>query len=122
MLLARALATRPGLLLMDELLNGLDAQRGATVRAWLARSARSALPWVLSAHRLDDVGFVAQAAVPRDHGGPAFLPDERGRRDGQRNQPVQAVDDTLYRAAFLQIDHRDRLFRNDPLDEVVFSR
>jgi len=54
-LLARALATRPRLLLMDELLNGLDAARHANALRFLAATARSQLPWVLSVHRPQDV-------------------------------------------------------------------
>jgi molybdate transport system ATP-binding protein len=54
-LLARALATRPRLLLMDELLNGLDAARHANALRFLSTTRRSHLPWVLSVHRPQDV-------------------------------------------------------------------
>lgn len=54
-LLARALASRPRLLLMDELLNGLDAARHAVALRFLAATGRSQLPWVLSVHRPQDV-------------------------------------------------------------------
>ena len=54
-LLARALASRPGLLLLDELLAGLDAANRARAIAWLEGTSRSALPWVLSTHRDDEV-------------------------------------------------------------------
>lgn len=53
-LLARALATRPKLLLLDELFEGLDAHKRIVVSRWLDRTARSALPWVLAAHRPED--------------------------------------------------------------------
>lgn len=54
-LLARALALRPKLLLLDELLNGLDAANRVRVLRLLRRLARSALPWVLSTHRAEDI-------------------------------------------------------------------
>ncbi|MBU3672224.1 MAG: ATP-binding cassette domain-containing protein [Sinobacteraceae bacterium] len=51
-LLARALATRPSLLLLDELLGGLDAQHRARV---LRALARCDIPWVLSTHRIEEM-------------------------------------------------------------------
>jgi molybdate transport system ATP-binding protein len=54
-LLARALAARPGLLLLDELLNGLDAAHRRRALAWLERSRSSRLPWVLATHRIEEV-------------------------------------------------------------------
>jgi molybdate transport system ATP-binding protein len=54
-LLARALALRPGLLLLDEVLNGLDAGNRARVQVLFTRLARSALPWVLATHRAQDI-------------------------------------------------------------------
>jgi molybdate transport system ATP-binding protein len=54
-LLARALASRPGLLLLDELLAGLDAVNRARAISWLESTRRGALPWVLSTHRDDEV-------------------------------------------------------------------
>ena len=67
-LLARALASAPGLLLLDELLNGLDAINRAHAFAWLERSARSQLPWVLATHRADDVPRSATHALVLDAG------------------------------------------------------
>ncbi|MCC7463081.1 MAG: ATP-binding cassette domain-containing protein [Gammaproteobacteria bacterium] len=58
-LLARALAMRPGLLLLDELLNGLDGGNRERVLRLLRRSARAARPWVLATHRLADIPSVA---------------------------------------------------------------
>jgi molybdate transport system ATP-binding protein len=54
-LLARALAWAPKLLLLDELFNGLDAANRARALYCLAVLSRSGLPWVLSSHRLEEV-------------------------------------------------------------------
>jgi molybdate transport system ATP-binding protein len=67
-LLARALASRPRLLLLDELLNGLDAANHDRAQSWLAASARSPLPWVLSTHRLEDVPTSATHALVLEQG------------------------------------------------------
>jgi len=61
-LLARALASRPRLLLLDEVLNGLDAANRVRVLDWLARRSRR-LPWVLATHRLEDVPRGANRAL-----------------------------------------------------------
>src|SRR5204862_6751486 len=53
-LLARALVSRPRLLLLDEVLNGLDEINRGRVLRWLARQT-GRLPWVLATHRLVDV-------------------------------------------------------------------
>src|SRR3954468_22674248 len=54
-LIARALASRPKLLLLDEVANGLDARNHARFLAWLATTKRSSMPWVLATHRSGDV-------------------------------------------------------------------
>jgi molybdate transport system ATP-binding protein len=67
-LLARALASRPGLLLLDELLAGLDEVHAARAQKWLESTGRSALPWVLATHRAEDVPTCATHALILDEG------------------------------------------------------
>lgn len=66
-LLARALASRPRLLLLDEVLNGLDAANRTRMLDWLARRGRR-LPWVLATHRLEDVPRGANRALVLSRG------------------------------------------------------
>jgi molybdate transport system ATP-binding protein len=54
-LIARALAWAPKLLLLDEVANGLDARNHTKLMRWLAGTARSAMPWVFATHRAPDV-------------------------------------------------------------------
>lgn len=54
-LLARTLASGAKLLLLDELLNGLDDTNRARALRWLQHTTRSRLPWVLTTHRVEDV-------------------------------------------------------------------
>ena len=55
MLIARALASRPKLLLLDEVANGLDARNHARFLHWLNGTARLAMPWIFATHRSADV-------------------------------------------------------------------
>jgi len=66
-LLARALVSRPRLLLLDEVLNGLDEINRARVLRWLARQT-GRLPWVLATHRLEDVPPSATHALVLSRG------------------------------------------------------
>jgi molybdate transport system ATP-binding protein len=54
-LIARALASRPKLLLLDEVANGLDARNHARFLRWLNGTARLAMPWIFATHRSSDV-------------------------------------------------------------------
>src|SRR5690242_10498648 len=67
-LLARALASRPKLLLLDELLNGLDEVNQGRALRWLEHTARSRLPWVLATHRVEDVPSTATHALVLEKG------------------------------------------------------
>jgi molybdate transport system ATP-binding protein len=67
-LLVRALAARPKLLLLDELLSGLDSENRRRARLWLERTGRSRMPWVLSTHRLEDIPAAATHALILDRG------------------------------------------------------
>jgi molybdate transport system ATP-binding protein len=67
-LLARALASNPKLLLLDELLSGLDESHRARAVKWLESTSRSHMPWVLATHRGEDVPHSATHALILDHG------------------------------------------------------
>jgi molybdate transport system ATP-binding protein len=62
-LLARALASRPALLLLDETLTHLDAQNERRLRRWFAATPRSGPAWVLSTHRPDHMPESATHAL-----------------------------------------------------------
>ena len=58
-LLARALAWAPKLLLLDELFNGLDRANRERVQHCLHALSGSSLPWVLTSHRTEDLPLAA---------------------------------------------------------------
>jgi molybdate transport system ATP-binding protein len=67
-LLARTLASRSKLLLLDELLNGLDEVNRERALRWLRHTTRSRLPWVLTTHRVEDVPDCVTHALVLEHG------------------------------------------------------
>ena len=67
-LIARALASRPRLLLFDEVANGLDARNHARFLAWLSTTARSTMPWVFATHRRGDVPAAMTHLLELDRG------------------------------------------------------
>jgi molybdate transport system ATP-binding protein len=89
-LLARALAARPKLLLLDELLSGLDAANHARALAWLESTRRTRLPWVLAAHRAGDIPACITHVLVLERGRVIY----RGRRSrAPRTHPgVSATD------------------------------
>src|SRR5688572_28628630 len=67
-LIARALASRPRLLLLDEVANGLDAPNRAHFQRWLAGTARASMPWVFATHRREDVPDVMTHLLELERG------------------------------------------------------
>jgi molybdate transport system ATP-binding protein len=67
-LIARALASRPKLLLLDEVANGLDARNHARFQRFLASTARSQMPWVFATHRREDVPDVMTHLLELEQG------------------------------------------------------
>jgi molybdate transport system ATP-binding protein len=96
-LLARALASRPKLLLLDELLNGLDEiNHGRAVR-WLEHTRSTRMPWVLATHRGEDVPASATHALVLEKGSVVYsgklrrAPLERWLNVGHDSAPMVPV-------------------------------
>src|SRR5262249_43590507 len=93
-LLARTLASRSKLLLLDELLNGLDEVNRARALRWLRHTRRSRLPWVLTTHRAEDVPDCVTHALVLEQGKivyrgkAATAPLRRWLNQGPRLLPV----------------------------------
>jgi molybdate transport system ATP-binding protein len=67
-LIARALASRPKLLLLDEVANGLDVRNRERLQRWLSTTARSTMPWVFATHRREDVPDVMTHLLELERG------------------------------------------------------
>ncbi|MBV8805995.1 MAG: ATP-binding cassette domain-containing protein [Sinobacteraceae bacterium] len=67
-MLARVLASQPKLLLLDELLGGLDETNQGRALRWLEQTKRSHLPWILATHRLEDAPSSATHALVLEKG------------------------------------------------------
>ncbi len=101
-LLARALITRPALLVLDEVFTGLDAENHALLARWLAR-LRGALPVVLATHEPADIPPTATHALVLRNGRVicrgsirracrAFFGDPPGgARAARRREPLRAT-------------------------------
>lgn len=54
-LVARAVATRPKILLLDETLGGLDERNRSRMARWFARESSKVPSWVLTTHRREEI-------------------------------------------------------------------
>ncbi len=92
-LLARALAAQPALLLLDEAANGLDDRNRRRLKRWLDGTRRSRLPWVYTTHRAEDVPASANRMLLLEGGRIAYAGrlDRamlRERLDAERVRPA----------------------------------
>ncbi len=103
-LIARALAARPALLLLDEVYNGLDGANRSRVDALIAGLCRSGVTLVVSAHRAHDAHPDLDRAIALEAGEVAYcgarvrLPG-RWRRLIEPVRPAAATPDKATRAA-----------------------
>lgn len=67
-LFARALAAKPALLLLDEVTNGLDDGHRERLLRFMAGTTRSALPWVYTTHRAEDIPAAANRLLVLERG------------------------------------------------------
>jgi len=113
-LIARALASRPRLLLLDEVANGLDARNHARFLAWLTTTARSPMPWVFATHRHGDVPDVMTHLLELERG--------RVRRSGALSAPRARGLLTQEAPAFFAPAARRRVRRPEPRRVLVALR
>jgi molybdate transport system ATP-binding protein len=112
-LLARALSSHPGMLLLDELFNGLDTAHRHNASAWLERSARSRLPWVLATHRIEDVPASATHALVLERGRVVYRGSyARAPLERYLQSPQEAVQRARRKSAFatrpiVRLSHAD---------------
>ena len=107
-LLARALAWAPKLLLLDELFNGLDARNRQRVQHCLCALSRSSLPWVLTSHRIEDIPQAA-THLCRLEGGRITLAtalNARARRVLPAGRPMAAGAVAAVGAGHIAAPHR----------------
>ncbi len=67
-LVARAVAMQPKILLLDETLGGLDARNRARMARWFARGSWQIPSWVLTTHRREEIPSVATHLLELDAG------------------------------------------------------
>lgn len=67
-LVARAVAMRPAILLLDEIQGGLDIRNRARLDRWFARDSRVIPTWVLTTHRREEIPRAATHLLELDAG------------------------------------------------------
>jgi molybdate transport system ATP-binding protein len=108
-LLARAMAWRPRMLLLDEPLNGLDAENRQRFLQSLRTLPGARLPWVYATHRLDEVptGATHLAVLSggrlRTQAWPAARRAATGARLSQAVLPAQSAAASYRSAALLRL-------------------
>lgn len=114
--IARALATSPQLLLMDEPLSALDAQRKAEVLPYLERLQRSLdIPMLYVSHAQDEVARLAHHVVLLQ-AGRVVGQGETGQIMAQRDHPMAPASE----AASLVQGHISAFDAQDHLSTVTF--
>ena len=109
--IARALTTSPQLLLMDEPLSALDAQRKAEVLPYLERLQRSLdIPVLYVTHSQDEVARLANHVVLLQHGRVVHQGDTAALLS-QRDHPMGPASDAaaLVQGRIIHYDARDHL-------------